>query len=128
MAQIQEKPGIMNMHKTRCYRGYASVPGRWNIEVFYTVPDFGYWANLVTCIECGEIFVIDFANPAFKGKTIQVIAGSADCPRCRKPLCENLRSYPESFRTDDGRLGHFDITAEPLPESESFVREFLEIC
>ena len=75
----------MKARKVRCYRGYASVPGRWNIEVFCTVPDM-YLIKLFTWIQCGEIFVIDFENPSFRGKTAEEIAGDAVCPKCGKPL------------------------------------------
>jgi len=109
------------------FRGFASVPGMFNIEVFYTVPDFGYWNKLFTCIECGEVFVIDFANPAFAGKTAEQIAGSAACPRCRKPLGETIRTYPENFRADEGRIGHFEPERIIPPDAEAMVKEILEL-
>jgi hypothetical protein len=116
----------MKPRKVRCYRGYASVPARWNIEVFYTVPDM-YLIKLFTCIECGEIFVIDFENPSFAGKTAQEIAGDTVCPKCGKPLRETIRPYPENFRTDDGREGHFEPERIIPPDSESFVKDLWEL-
>lgn len=117
----------MKPRQVRCYRGFASVPGRFNIEVLYTVPDFGYWSRLFTCIECGEIFVIDFENPSFAGKTAEQIAGDAVCPKCGKSLRETIRPYPEHFRTDDGQVGHFEPERIIPPDSESLVKEVLEI-
>lgn len=117
----------MNKRSIKCFRGFASVAGRFNIEVFYTVPDFGYWNKLFTCIECGELFVIDFENPAFAGKTAEQIAGDVACPRCGKLLRETIRAYPESFRADDGRVGHFEPERIIPPDSESVVKEIFEL-
>ena len=116
----------MKTRLVRCYRSFASVPGRYNIEVFYTLPDM-YLIKLFTCIECGEIFVIDFENPNFAGKTADQIAGGAVCPKCGKPLQETIRPYPENFRTDDGQIGHFEPDRIIPPDSESLVKEFIEL-
>jgi hypothetical protein len=117
----------MQSRQVRCYRGYAAVHGRWNIEVLYTMPDMGYYLKLVTCVECGTIFVINFANLNFSGKTIEEIAGDSVCPKCGLPLGENIQPYPDVFRTDDGIIGSFDPGRRIPPDSESFVEEFLEI-
>lgn len=101
--------------------------GKANIEVLYTVPDFGYNNKLFTCIECGELFVIDFENPVFSGKTAEQIAANTQCPKCGKSLAETIRAYPESFRAEDGRVGHFEPDRIVPPDSESLVKEFLEI-
>lgn len=117
----------MKPRLVRCSRGFASLPGKANIEVLYTVPDFGYGNKLFTCIECGELFVIDFENPNFAGKTAEQIASNAACPKCGKPLRETICAYPESFRADDGRVGHFEPDRIIPPDSESIVKELLEI-
>ena len=116
----------MKPRLVRCYRGFASLPGRANIEVFYTLPEM-YLIKLFTCIECGELFVMDFENPSFAGKTAEQIAANAQCPKCGKRLGETIRAYPESFRADDGRVGHFEPERIIPPDSESLVKEFLEI-
>jgi hypothetical protein len=116
----------MKAREVRCYRGFASVAGRYNIEVFYTLPEM-YLIKLFTCIACGEILVIDFENPELAGKAAEQIAGNAMCPKCRKPLRETIRAYPESFRTDDGQVGHFDPGRKIPPDSESLVKTFLEV-
>ena len=117
----------MKPRLVRCFRGFASLAGKFNIEVFYTVPDSGYWNKLFTCIECGELFVIDFENPRFAGKTAEQIAANALCPKCGKRLGETIRAYPENFRADDGRIGHFEHERIAPPDSESFVKEISEL-
>jgi hypothetical protein len=98
-----------------------------NIEVFYTVPDMGYWCKLLTCIECGELFVLDMENPNVAGKEIAQIAGDELCPQCGKQLRESIRTYPDVFHTDDGRIGHFEPDRIVPPDSESVVKKFFEL-
>ncbi len=117
----------MKSRLIRCYRGFAALPGKANIEVFYTLPDFGYSNKLFTCIECGELFIIDFENPNFAGKTAEQITTNALCPKCGKRLGETIRAYPENFHAEDGRVGHFKPDHIIPPDSESIVKEFLEI-
>ena len=97
-----------------------------NIEVFYTQPDM-YLIKLFTCIECGEIFVIDFENSNLAGKTAGQIAGNTTCPKCRTPLRESIRSYPENFRANNGQIGHFKPERIIPPDSDSLVMAFLEL-
>jgi hypothetical protein len=117
----------MKLRKVRSYRGFASTHGKFNIEVVYTLSDFGYCNKLFTCMECGEIFVIDFENPKFAGKTAQDIAGETVCPKCGIPLRDTIRPYPENFLTEDGQEGHFKPERIIPPDSESLVKEFWEI-
>lgn len=117
----------MKTRLVRCHQGFASLPGKANIEVYYTIPDFGYCNKLFTCIECGELFMIDFDNPAFAGKTPEMIAGDANCSKCGNPLRKTIRAYPQSFRADDGRIGHFEPDRIIPPDTESIVKEFVEI-
>jgi hypothetical protein len=116
----------MKRRLVRCYRGFGSLPGRANIEVVYTIPEM-YLIKLFTCVECGEVFVIDFENPALAGKTAEQISGNTLCPKCNTSLAESIRPYPEDFRADDGRVGHFEPDRIIPPDSESLVREFWEL-
>jgi hypothetical protein len=113
----------MKQKLVRCYRGFGTVPGKWNVEVFYTMCSL----KLFTCIECGEIFIIDFENPRFAGMKAEQIAGDAKCSKCERLLRETIRPYPESFRTDEGLVGHFDPMSEIPLDSESLVKEFIQI-
>jgi hypothetical protein len=116
----------VKLRKVRCYVGFAEAHGRYNIEVFYTMPDM-YWIRLFTCTACGEVYAMDTENPAFAGKTSSQIAGEATCPRCGSRLDATLQPYPENFRTGDGRIGHFDPGRRIPPDSESIVKEVLEL-
>lgn len=87
----------MKKRLVRCFRGFASAFGRFNIEVFYTVSDFGYSSKLFTCIECGEIFVMDAENPECSGKSVAQIVGNVACPKCKQALQESLMPYPDNW-------------------------------
>jgi hypothetical protein len=117
----------MNRREVRCFRGLASIPGQWNVEVDYTVPDFGYHNKLFSCIECGERFVIDMNNPAIAGRPVAEIVGDDLCPRCARTLAQSISDYPETFRTPDGKVGHMQPPRIAPPDSESYVKEFFEI-
>jgi hypothetical protein len=116
----------MKTRLVRCYRGLASLPGRWNIEVFYSIPDM-FAIKLFTCIECGAVYVIDFENPGLASQAVEQIARDTLCAKCDKPLRETIRPYPEFFRAEDGRIGHFEAEHIIPPDSESLVKEFLEL-
>jgi len=113
--------------KVRRYHGFASLPNRWNIELFYTIPEM-YLITLFICIKCGEVFVIDSENPNFSGKTTEQVVGNIKRPKCEKMLRQTIKPNPESFRTDDGHVRHFESERLIPPDSESFVKESLEIC
>jgi len=116
----------MKRGKIRCYRGYAHAFGRWNIEVFYTMPD-GHHMKLFTCIECGAILFMDMDNPALARQTVQETVGDEVCPECGRLLRNSLREYPENFLTEDGRIGHFDPGRHYPPDSESLFKEIWQL-
>jgi hypothetical protein len=117
----------MKKRQITCYKGFASLPGKFNVEVYYTVPDMGYWNKLFICLACGEIFVADLENPIFANKPIEQTVGNTQCPTCGRQLGETLHAYPESFRAEDGRIGHFEPERRIPSASESIFREFYEI-
>jgi hypothetical protein len=86
-----------------------------------------YLIKLFTCIECGELFVIDLENPNLAGKSAEQLAAKTLCPKCGRLLGETIQPYPESFCADDGRVGHFQPERTIPPDTESLVEEFLEI-
>jgi hypothetical protein len=115
----------MRKRKVRCYKGYASIEDIHNIEVFYTIPEM-YNIQLFTCLECGEIFVIDFENPGFLNKSLREIVGDRKCPKCNTQLKNIIEKYPESFK-HNSIIGNYIPTKIIPPDEESEVREFFEI-
>lgn len=115
----------MKKRKVRCYRGYASMGSIQNIPVYYTMSE-GYNIQLYMCSHCGEIFVIDWENPLFKGKNVARIAGNSDCPTCSKALATTITKYPETFKFSD-KEGHFVLPHLIPPDGESVIREFYDL-
>jgi len=111
----------------RCYKGFAAANGKFNIEIVFTVPDIGYYKKLFTCIHCGELFAVDQENPRLAGKPFDKFVANEVCPKCDSSLTQTLRAYPENFRTDDGKIGHFIPEHIIPPDSESLVKEFWEL-
>ena len=116
----------MKKRLIRCSVGWGVTNnGIHNIQVFYCKNGFGYHYELFICMNCGEIFIVDFENPYFCNKTIQEISYEQNCPICRSELSKSLQVYPATFRTEDGNIGHF--IPERITENESVIKEFYEI-
>ena len=116
----------MNKRLVRCYLGYGSTDRRSNIEVFYVAPEM-YGTALFTCLECGEVFVVDLENPAFADREIAEVVKGVCCPSCKSDLSKTIKSYPHLFRAPDGTIGSFNSGTIIPADHESLVREFFEI-
>jgi len=115
--------------KIRCYITLASVaPNIYNYPV-YSLFHEG-WSNfsLVTCSNCGELFVIDWENPKTKGLTIRDIAASNNCPSCNSPLRDTLQDYPQTIKLPNGQFGSFTPDKSVPPNNEILVVEFFELA
>ena len=108
--------------KTRCYQSRLRLSDT-NIDIFYLVQE-GWKKSLATCINCGELFVIDWENPKTSGLDIHKIGSGQSCPKCNSKLEKTLRNYPETFRTKDGELGSFIPSNEIPSDEESIIKEF----
>lgn len=108
------------------YRGYGVAGQRHNIEVFYTIPGHGYEFRLYTCMECGEVYVVDMGNPELAKITIPE-GLSIQCKSCGADLSASLFPYPQNFVTENGDIGSFEPSKIIPPDSESYVRDIWEI-
>ncbi len=118
----------MEKIKVRCYKAFANVhPGVWNYPIYYFTYDG--WSNktFTTCIQCGELFVIDSENPETERKSAFDIAYSKDCPTCKSALKDTLRNYPEEIRLPDGKLGSFKPDQLIPPDSESIILDVYQL-
>ena len=108
----------------KCFKGYAQVGKQFNIEVFYTVPDY-YSTKLFTCIICGAIFCADEEAILYSNEDFSSQVDKLECPNCSKKLSLNLRPYPQTFRMNDGRIGRFEPSSR-IPE-ESVVLDVWDL-
>jgi hypothetical protein len=87
------------------------------------------WSNfsLATCINCGEIFVIDLENPNTFSLSLEQIAEKSVCPTCNSNLKETIRGYPQTIRLPNGKLDNFR-PSNIIPSDEgSIIMDFFEI-
>ncbi len=116
----------MNKRKVRCYTAYVEAGGIYNNEVLYLAQE-GYKLQLMTCINCGELFVVDLENPESQGLAIAQIAGRNICPKCKTPLINSMRNYPETFVGRNHVIGSFIPSSWIPPSEESKIIELWEI-
>ncbi len=118
----------MKKKKVRCKIRYENVAvGVYNYKVF--IPVKSGWCNhtLVTCKNCGELFIIDWENPQTKNLNIEKITGSALCPSCNLPLKKHLANYPDTIRISKDQFGSFNNDTFINEDEESEILEFFEI-
>jgi DNA-directed RNA polymerase subunit RPC12/RpoP len=83
--------------------------------------------SLATCIECGELFVIDFENPKFDNLNLIEIVGNTFCPKCNSKLKDTIKEYPKHIKLVNGEIGSF-VSNQFIPnDNETIIAEFYEI-
>ena len=118
----------MNKRSIRCYITLAQVaPTLYNYPVYCMIYEGFYSYSLVTCISCGEIFVIDWENPATKGLSIQQVASVNKCPACGSLLKDTIKRYPESIKLPNGQVGTFKPDNYLPPDNETIIKDLYEI-
>lgn len=118
----------MKKRSIRCYKEYANVyPNVYNHLVYF--PSREGWSSFsfVSCMNCGEIFVIDWENPITKGMSILEIAGSCPCPTCGLQLKDTIKDYPKNIKLPNGKIGSFKPSNITSSDEESLVLDFFEI-
>jgi hypothetical protein len=100
----------MRKKKIRCFKIYVSVvKDIYNYELKLPFGGDGYNSHtLATCMNCGELFVIDWDNPATEHLDIYEIAGKELCPTCGSLLQKSIANYPQTIRVSEGVFGSFD--------------------
>lgn len=119
---------MISKKKIRCFKTFAHVaPNIYNYPVYFLSHEG--WSNLslATCINCGEIFVIDWENPATKGLSLKEIASSNRCPTCNFFLKDTIQDYPKTIRLPNGMIGSYVPETQIPPDNESLIIDFFEI-
>ena len=100
----------MEKTKVRVAIDYVEVNGVFNNEIY--IMTGGEWTNLcmVTCINCGDLFVFNMQNPKYAEFSIKKVVDGVKCPNCNIQLNESIEKYPQTFRTTNGILAHADST------------------
>ena len=118
----------MNKKKVRCYKTFEKVNDRtYNYPIFNMVYDG--WSNysIATCINCGELFVIDWENPKFNNLNLNEIVAIKCCPKCHSHLKDTIKEYPKFIKLTNGQIGSF-ISSNYIPNDvETIIVEMFEI-
>ena len=116
----------MNKIQVRCYHGYGVAGRRHNIEIRYTMPDFGYLTRLFTDLRTGEVYAFEDCGGRVSIEDVNRAVVGLLCPVTGQPLAGHLTPYPESFLFE-GQVGHFEPSNYIPPDAESSVCEFWEL-
>lgn len=118
----------MKKKKIRCIVKYENVAlSIYNYKIL--LPLKSGWSNnsLVTCINCGELFVIDWENPETEHLSIEQIAGSTKCPTCKVELSMFIANYPEKIRISKNLFGSFKKYTFSNEDEDSEIVELYEL-
>ncbi|WP_222166589.1 hypothetical protein [Edaphocola aurantiacus] len=118
----------MQKKKIRCLIKYENVA--LDVDNYKVLlPLKSGWSNnsLVTCTNCGELFVIDWENPETEKLSLKQIAGSTLCPSCNVVLSMHLANYPATIKISENQFGSFDDESIPNEDEGSEIVEFYEL-
>ena len=98
----------MKIRRIKCFLTFVSpLPGIYNQPVYNILHDGFSNLNLATCLNCGELFVIDYENP----KTFQILlhdlVEKLKCPTCEHNLAAVIAKYPETIWLSKDRYGSY---------------------
>ncbi len=115
----------MRKRKIRCYKAFINdYPSVNDYPVYYLAYEGWSIFSLTTCIQCGELFVIDWENPNAKGLSSSEVAGSTCCPTCNSMLKDTMREYPQTIKLPNGKIGTYVPIGIIPPDEESLVLDF----
>ena len=118
----------MKKRSIRCYKEYVNLyPNIYNYLVYFPLREGWSSFSFVSCMNCGEIFVIDWENPLTKGMSISETASNSTCPTCGMPLKETIKDYPQNIKMSNGEIGRFSLINYSTSNEESLVLDFFEI-
>jgi len=117
------------MHKKliRCYQTKALGAQDRLEEIVFTLPDFGYYYRLYSCVHCGTLFTASVEDEQRSGLSLPSKTEHTQCPECGSSLSETLKPYPQSFRVSDGSIAHFEPDKKYPSDSDSILKEVWDI-
>jgi hypothetical protein len=114
----------MNKIKVRCFKAYAVGNGVHNIELFITLPGFGYGKKLYSCSNCSDIFVLDLDDPKLHGSKEIPSNFNEKCPSCNLNLKDTLLKYPDYIVISKGNIVKIDNSSIKIHDNEGIIKDF----
>ena len=112
----------MNRRSIRCFVKFFTFED--SVTKVYYQP----WERkaLQICVNCRELFFIDWDNPKLLNVSENDVAKNKNCPRCNSVLGSSLKRYPDTFYYENGIEAHFEPTGEIPPDNESLLSALAE--
>lgn len=95
-------------------------------EIFITYPEGNAGHELITCLNCGQVYCVNVAKRVYIGPSLPEKLAEMTCINCKQDLAENWAYYPETYVVD-GSVKTFERPSMMPDDSESLVKEFPEI-
>ncbi|MGH7158421.1 MAG: hypothetical protein ACREGD_05165 [Candidatus Saccharimonadales bacterium] len=104
------------------YRSGAASPDR----LFITYPEDNSGHDLITCLNCGEVYAVTVAKEVYVGPPLAEKVEDINCVSCGKLLDGNCGYYPEVYASDGNQHAYKRETEVP-DDSLSIVKQFYGI-
>jgi len=92
-------------------------------ELFITYPEDNAGHDLITCLNCGEVYAVSVDQEVYIGPPLKEKVKNLSCDSCDKPLEGNYAYYPETY-LKNGRMYSYQRPLEIPGEDSSIVKEF----
>ena len=94
--------------------------------LFITYPESDNGHDLITCLNCGEIYAVTIVKEVYLGPPLEEKIKGLNCVSCGKPLKNNYASYPDLYIADGKQYAYSRDMVLPS-DSQSIVKEFYGI-
>ncbi|MBS3955316.1 MAG: hypothetical protein KGZ88_20390 [Methylomicrobium sp.] len=117
----------MNKVLVRCWELESYQSGVIKPHILYiTYPEDNSGHDLITCMECGEIYAVTVVKEVYIGPPLSEKIKELKCVRCGRALDGNYSYYPERY-VFDGNSYSFNRPKELPDDKLSIVKEFYGI-
>lgn len=87
----------METRKFRFKKSLHVINGVHNIPAYVICSGHGYDFKTFCCKNCGELFVLDLELLHSINKTLEILIGDKNCPKCNEDFETSLIEYPENI-------------------------------
>ena len=110
---------------TRCWKRRSVLSDESSTILYYTIPEHSYGCELISCLNCGEVYAYDVMAPLYI-KPLEGVLEETNCIKCNKKLSETSRPFPDVYLGEDGKVYKFVRRATPNDEN-SIIHEFWDL-
>ena len=108
--------------KVKSFRAGKTLPD----HLFVTYPESDSGHDLITCLNCGEIYAVTIVKEVYVGPSLDNKVKGINCISCGLSLDRNYAKYPETYVVDGERHSYAREVVLP-DDNQSIVKEFYGI-